>query len=32
MVDEPPEPIPVDKESNDQIVHPFGLQNSQPGI
>ena len=26
MLDEPPEPIPVDKQSNDQIVHTFGLR------
>ena len=26
MLDEPPELIPVDKQSNDQIVHTFGLR------
>ena len=26
MLDEPSELIPVDKQSDDQIVHPFGLR------
>jgi len=29
MLDEPPELIPVDKQSDDQIVHTFGLRKAE---